>query len=166
MASPPPSNPIILTGSCACKHVQYTSTRLPDSIVNCHCTQCRKLSGGPYQSFAHFPAGSVTWTVPPTFRRSSEVGIRSFCPRCGSSMSMTYDFEPEYLGIVAGTIDDGGVVGEEMPRPKAHMFLREKAPWVELPDDAAERWDAYMPDVEEALRGLKARREERAKEAS
>lgn len=166
--APSSQTPILLTGSCACNHVQYTSTRLPSSIINCHCTQCRKLSGSPYQSFAEFAPGSVSWVVPPTFRRSSALGVRSYCQRCGSSMSMTYDFEPEQLGIVAGTIndDDGGDGRGKIPKPRAHIFVKEKASWFEIPEDGAERWDAYTPDVEEALRGLEKRREDRAKEGS
>lgn len=81
---------------------------------------------------------------------------------------MTYDFEPEQLGIVAGTIndDDGGDGRGKIPKPRAHIFVKEKASWFEIPEDGAERWDAYTPDVEEALRGLEKRREDRAKEGS
>lgn len=54
-------------------------------------------------------------------------------------MSMLLNSEPDSIGIVAGTFDDESVV----PPPSAHIFLEEKAPWYELPEDGAERWQGW-----------------------
>jgi hypothetical protein len=56
---------------------------------------------------------------------------------------MSLDSEPGVIGIVAGTIDDGTVV----PPPSKHIFLEEKAPWYELPEDGAGRWQVWSNEI-------------------
>ncbi|OOO05990.1 glutathione-dependent formaldehyde-activating GFA [Aspergillus oryzae] len=127
-----------LTGTCACEHITYTASVLPTKLTNCHCTTCRKQSGGPYQTWALFSATSITWThEEPTQRRSSDFATRGFCPRCGSSISMVYDLEPGGLYIAAGTIDD---LDRVVPKPCAHFFVKEKAAWFQLPNDGFVRF--------------------------
>ncbi|KAK2763886.1 hypothetical protein FQN54_009504 [Arachnomyces sp. PD_36] len=154
--SNPPNNssPPIFTGSCACKRVRYTSTSLPSQILNCHCTECRKASGGPYQSWSRNKVSDITWTEnPPHSQQTSEYATRGFCSNCGSSMSMQYISEPDMIGIPAGTIDDEslkeGGEKKELPRPAHHIFLREKASWFEVPDDGLERWEGFTAEMEE-----------------
>ncbi|KAB8078441.1 Mss4-like protein [Aspergillus leporis] len=133
-----------LTGTCACTHITYTASHAPKTLTNCHCTPCRKHSGGPYQTWVLFSAKDITWTSEePVLRRSSHCATRGICPRCGSNLSLVYDSEPGELYTAAGTIDDGGAV----PRPCAHIFVKEKAAWFELPRDGfvrfsggVERW--------------------------
>ncbi|KAJ5702467.1 hypothetical protein N7488_010015 [Penicillium malachiteum] len=127
------------SGSCACQYIKYTSSTAPSKLVNCHCTTCRKQSGAPYQAFLHFPVKSIKWEVEPTAWRSSETASRTFCPRCGSTLSMSLDAFPDFVGIVAGTIDDDTIV----PAASAHIFLEDKASWYELPADGTSRWQTW-----------------------
>ncbi|OJJ81011.1 GFA family protein [Aspergillus glaucus CBS 516.65] len=132
------------TGSCSCNHIRYTTTHPPTKLVNCHCTTCRKQSGAPYQTWAHFNVSQVTWlTSPPTTRSSSTIATRGFCPKCGSSLTMAYKSMPELIGIPAGTIDPGSD-GEDIPRPDCHIFLSEKAGWFEVPGDGLERFEGHF----------------------
>ncbi|KAH8430505.1 GFA family protein [Aspergillus melleus] len=146
----------LLTGSCACAHIQYTSSTPPSILNNCHCTTCRKQSGAAYQTWAIFPSTSIVFThgEPDLLsRRSSTFATRSVCSRCGATVSMRYDFSPEMVGIAAGTIDqaaDSGIV----PRPARHIYLREKAGWFEVPDDGAERWEGHFDGVREIIEGI------------
>ncbi|KAJ5933806.1 hypothetical protein N7454_006135 [Penicillium verhagenii] len=129
----------MISGSCACNHVRYTADIPPTALVNCHCSTCRKQAGAPYQAFLHFPLSAIKWQVEPAKWQSSETASRSFCPRCGSTMSMSLHSSPDFIGIVAGTIDDGTIV----PPASAHIFLEDKAPWYEIPEDGAERWQGW-----------------------
>ncbi|EAW12616.1 GFA family protein [Aspergillus clavatus NRRL 1] len=141
-----------LTGSCACHHITYTTTQPPQDTVNCHCTTCRKLSGGPFQSWTSFPLAAIVWNTEPTFRRSSDVASRGFCPKCGASMAMKYDYESGHLSVTTGTIDE--TLRSEIPKPSRHLFVREKAAWFDLPDDEAERVDGFTPEMIEGLNSL------------
>jgi hypothetical protein len=69
--------------------------------------------------------------------RSSELGIRCFCSRCGSIVPNPV--EGERAWIPAGCLDeDPGV------RPLAHIFVGSKAAWYEIADRLP-RFDAYPP---------------------
>ncbi|KAJ5601739.1 hypothetical protein N7510_011273 [Penicillium lagena] len=129
------------SGSCACRHIRYTVPVQPSGLVNCHCVECRKQSGAPYQGFIHFPKDAVKWDNKPTEWRSSETASRFFCPRCGSTLMMSLDSEPSSLGIAVGTLDDDGSV--QVPPPASHIFLKEKASWFQLPDDGAKRYQGW-----------------------
>ncbi|PGH09091.1 hypothetical protein GX51_00845 [Blastomyces parvus] len=128
---PPP--PTLLKGSCLCSKTSFTSTSFPLRLTHCHCIPCRKLSGGPFTTWADFPSSAITWTSSPatanaatsttpstneppsntptsnnsapTLRRSSPIATRGFCKSCGSTVSMQYDVEPDVLGLAAGLID-------------------------------------------------------------
>lgn len=136
------------TGSCSCRFIRYTTSDLPSRLVNCHCVECRKQSGGPYQTWAHFPPSQVTYLAdPPTTRSSSAIAVRSFCPRCGSSLSMAYTAFPDEVAIAAGTLDSLDSSGDgprEIPKPGLHIFLKEKADWFEVPNDGLERYETHF----------------------
>ncbi|KAJ5826011.1 hypothetical protein N7474_003149 [Penicillium riverlandense] len=128
------------SGSCACNYIRYVASAPPSCLVNCHCTTCRKQAGAPYQTWAMFSTNSVQWHVKPTEWRSSNSATRSFCPRCGSTLSMVLDSSPNEVGVAAGTIDDHG----QLPQPSDHIFLQDKASWFEVPEsDRAKRWDEW-----------------------
>ncbi|KAJ5099841.1 hypothetical protein N7532_006842 [Penicillium argentinense] len=128
------------SGSCACKHIRYTTSASPTRLVNCHCSECRKQAGAPYLSFVHVPAGSIQWETEPKEWKSSENATRTFCPRCGSVLTMKVFSMPEEEGLAAGTLDD---VKGLVPSLSAHIFLKEKASWFQVPDDGAERYEGW-----------------------
>ncbi|PLB43222.1 hypothetical protein P170DRAFT_441677 [Aspergillus steynii IBT 23096] len=154
--SPPSETKPTLTGSCACHHIQYTTSTLPLILNNCHCTTCRKQSGAAYQTWAIFPSSSIVFMhgeADLLVRRSSTFATRTACSRCGSSISMRYDFNPEGVGIAAGTIDSSSG-SEVVPRPARHIYLKEKAGWFEVPEDGAERWEGHFDGVREVIQGI------------
>jgi hypothetical protein len=53
---------------------------------------------------------------------------------------MCYSSEPDEMALCMATIDVESLKTEVAPKVVKHIFLREKAPWVVLPEDAAERW--------------------------
>jgi hypothetical protein len=52
---------------------------------------------------------------------------------------MAYSYETDAIHVTMGSIDAGSLTCET-PKIKQHIYLSEKAPWVMLPDDGAERW--------------------------
>ncbi|KAJ5406373.1 hypothetical protein N7465_007657 [Penicillium sp. CMV-2018d] len=129
------------SGSCACNYISYTASTPPTSLVNCHCTTCRKQAGAPYQSWAFFATEDIRWHVNPTERRVTNGATRTFCPQCGSTLGMLQHGDPKGIAIAAGTLDEGKIL---IPLPSHHIFLSEKASWFELPEgDGAKRWDKW-----------------------
>ena len=93
------------TGGCLCGRVTYTVSGDMDSIVGCHCRQCRKTSG-------HFVAATrvnennltVTDQQALTWYQSSDSAKRGFCRHCGSSLFWKNITRPT-ISISAGTLD-------------------------------------------------------------
>jgi len=81
-----------LTGQCFCGASTIVATQRPETVVYCHCIDCRRATGAPITAFAAFDAGAVTFT--PNEGKSVSVvkgAARSFCEGCGSSLSGRYE---------------------------------------------------------------------------
>ncbi|OCL03753.1 S-adenosyl-L-methionine-dependent methyltransferase [Glonium stellatum] len=135
---------VAFTGGCRCGGVRYLSTIPPEETVYCHCSACRKLSGSAFLPWIECQTSSIEFIVRSTLQtlRLSEVADRMFCNVCGTPISMTYKAKPHYTSLTMGSIDDGSVRCI-IPPVKLHIFLKEKAPWMVLPDDGASRYDEF-----------------------
>jgi hypothetical protein len=139
----------MMKGGCACGRVQYTSTSMPDKMSNCHCQTCRKLGGGPFLTFARLPTTSINWLgTPPDHWKCSDVAERGFCSACGSTLSMQYYCQIDCISLTASSIEKS-----KLPLRKAseHIFVKEKAPWFDLPDDGIERFEGMPPGFEAVM---------------
>lgn len=70
-----------VSGGCLCGDVRFSVEGRPDRVGVCHCLDCRKHHGAPFQATAIFPEAAV--------RIEGETGDyagRHFCRRCGSSV--------------------------------------------------------------------------------
>ena len=72
-------------GGCNCGSVRLEIWGEPIRVGLCHCTVCRKETGGPYLAFAVFPQAAVTVTGE-TRSWADEIVHRHFCPTCGSRL--------------------------------------------------------------------------------
>jgi hypothetical protein len=68
---------------------------------------------------------------------------------------MKYDYEPEIQGVTTGTIDNEHQA--KIPKASCHLFLQEKVAWFDLPEDGAERWDRFSPEMAEGLDSLQTK---------
>lgn len=162
---PPSGQPSLIRGSCACGKTIYDSCTLPLSVTLCHCIDCRKASGAPFLSFGLFHNEAVHWSSPDPcvdppikqtpsriFVEGTPIAIRGSCGNCGSPLFMKYHCRPDGTSIVMGIVDDHSVVGL-MPKPKEHIFLREKAAWWRMPeDDGLARHDAFNEPFQKRLK--------------
>ncbi len=92
------------TGRCLCGAVSYTAEDVQPHMHTCHCSMCRRWSGGP--AFAA-TVGSVEFEGEQHIRRydSSEWGARGFCSQCGSNLFFHVKPMDQYV-MWAGTFDD------------------------------------------------------------
>lgn len=63
---------------------------------------------------------------------------------------MQYKFQPEWISIAAGSIDEESVHGQ-LVGVSEHIFLGEKAAWFEVPDDGAERFERFSGNFQEQI---------------
>jgi hypothetical protein len=107
-------------GRCLCGAVRYQIDGPFSSMVNCHCSMCRKHHGSAFATFVAAPVAGFRYTAgESSIERyaSSATFHRSFCKVCGSVM-------PEAMppiGLVIGPA--GNLEGDLGITPQMHMFV-------------------------------------------
>jgi hypothetical protein len=99
------------------------------------------VSGSGYLPFVEISSNAFHLTEASTRKtlKLSAVAERTFCSNCGTPVTMGYSFDADHISISVGSIDWQSLKSEA-PKVAKHIFVSEKAPWVQLPDDGAERW--------------------------
>lgn len=135
----------VFNGRCRCGAVQYTWTGTPSDITLCHCRACQELSGSGFLPFIDVSKQTFSFAKDSTLKvlHLSERAERTFCSGCGSPISMFYFSNPDVVSLTMATVNLDSMGLETIPKVTKHIYLREKAPWVVLPDDGTERWATY-----------------------
>jgi hypothetical protein len=130
-----------MTGGCLCGSVRYEAED-PPRVHYCHCGMCRRATGSAFAVLAWVATASLRWTggALPHERRSSPIARRSFCPHCGTPLTLIYDERPERTALHGGTLDR---IGEFAPQ--SHYGVEGRLAWTDcgsgLPEKpTAERW--------------------------
>jgi hypothetical protein len=121
-----------ITGGCLCGQVRYEARGEPVYAGYCYCNDCRRQSGSGYIGFMGFPASAVTITGAVLLNShklaDGRVADRNHCAACGSLVYGGIVGKVERHTIYAGSLDDPSRF-----HPKIAIYLREKAPWVDVP---------------------------------
>ena len=119
-------------GSCLCGAVALTLPDQFDYMGNCHCSECRKFSGGDYASVGGLDGNKVTIVKGEEaigrYRKSAETTL-AFCGHCGSSL-FSQKSSSGKINLRLGVLDD-----VPSQRPAFHIFVGSKAPWHQIGDD-------------------------------
>ncbi len=97
------------TGGCQCGALRFETTLPLDAVYVCHCRMCQKSVGGPFAVFTKLPLEGFRWTRgQPAEWASSSLGVRQFCPSCGTPVGYRYkageETKDQYL--TGGAFDD------------------------------------------------------------
>jgi hypothetical protein len=118
-------------GGCLCKSVRYRLVGSPLAQSLCHCRSCRLAAGAP----------SVAWVVvkrhdfeviagvPARFRSSASV-VRTFCSKCGTSLTYQHDESPDTIDVTTATLD----APEAFP-PTREIWLEHRLAWEPLDEN-------------------------------
>jgi hypothetical protein len=133
----------MIHGRCECGRIRYEVDGDIEDFSHCHCSQCRRLHGAAYATFAGISRHKFRYISGETdikIYASSESNDRVFCAECGSNILVDPKQEPEVLYISMSTVDG------DPPRPTGyHAFVGSKAPWHEITDDL-EQYDTESPE--------------------
>ena len=96
------------TGKCLCGAVTYRAKELKPEIGACHCSMCRRWTGGPLLAAS---SGDVAWQGDDEIRtfKSSDWAERGFCSQCGSALFYRVTAPGPHQGtyhLAFGTLDD------------------------------------------------------------
>ena len=128
-----------MKGTCLCGGVRFEVTEDFLSVSACHCTSCKKISGGAgtvsgraNTSAIRVLAGEELLT---TFQ-PAEGTAKTFCSVCGSNLFGGGWPQSEQASVRLSTLET-----RFDRKPERHVFVHSVAPWETLPDDGAERQD-------------------------
>ena len=139
-----------MKGSCQCQQVSYEITEKPLALFACHCIECQKLSASAYSTtmFVRADALHVKGEMK-RWDRMTDTGRRNaayFCPGCGNRIYHQDPDNPTYARLKAGTLDN-----VKMPAPNAHLWVKRKQPWVDIPEGTPAYPENLPPDEAKKL---------------
>ena len=143
--------PAEFSGGCACGATRYACSTAPLAMINCHCRDCQTARGGGYSPTVVVSADAFTVTSgePKVFESGTESGNtarRAFCPDCGSPLYASSSGAPEYVGVLAGSLDDASWFS-----PSADMWVKSAQPWVAM-NPATAKFETSPPRPPEPAR--------------
>ena len=99
-----------MTGGCLCGAVRYAIEGSPQFVGSCYCNDCKKETGTGHSTIVAVPETALKLTgVLTDFRRAGDSGadvVRSFCPKCGTTVLGRPAMIPGVAMVRAGTLDD------------------------------------------------------------
>ncbi|HEV2711771.1 MAG TPA: GFA family protein [Gaiellaceae bacterium] len=132
-----------MKGSCFCGAVQFEVAGPFINLGFCHCTTCKKISGGGGTANGRARTEDVSVLQGResivTFQ-PYEGTAKSFCRLCGSNLFGGGWPKSEHASVRLSAIDSG-----LNQKPDAHTFVRSVAPWETLPDDGLPRYETGRP---------------------
>lgn len=119
------------TGRCYCGAVHYDVDGPFAYALNCHCSECRRRTGGAFKPFAGIARDKLRVT-----QGEADLAIfgtaennNTSCARCGTLLFSVVQ-DGARVHVTLGTIE-----GDPGIRPRAHIFVGSKAAWFEITDD-------------------------------
>jgi len=113
------------TGGCVCGGNQYVLKSRPVALIDCHCIDCRRSTGGPYITWGSVPREDLVITkgAPPKIVYANR--IRSFAACCGTHLFLEDTKDSEMIDVTIASLDDPTPFA-----PQKVIFLEDKLPWV------------------------------------
>jgi hypothetical protein len=132
-----------LHGSCLCGGVRFEIAEMPEALGVCHCTSCKKLSGGAGTVNARMHPSQIRILEGEDLLQSYEPpggSAKTFCRSCGANLFGGGWPDTERASVRVTTFDEP--VDARIDR---HTYVCSLAPWETLPDDGADRFDETSP---------------------
>ena len=117
------------TGRCLCGAISYTLKSEPVMMAVCHCTHCRRQSGGVFSTNIMVPEADYLQRGETRIYQdqgdSGQAVWRHFCGDCGSPILSRVGAMPGTVIVKAGTLDDWSGLA-----PTVEVYTDHAAPWV------------------------------------
>lgn len=127
-------------GGCHCGQLRYECDAQLTDVAHCHCSVCRRTTGGIVTTWVTVPLGSFRWSHgAPAQYRSSPSCLRYFCRNCGAQLALFTDHAPQTLDITTATLDEVATVV-----PDRHIWVKSRLPWIHLDEQLEEEWEERL----------------------
>lgn len=126
-------------GGCQCGALRYRIEAPLSDSAHCHCTICRRSSGGILTTWVTVPRTSFQWLQgqPRTFASSASCS-RYFCADCGAHLALFTTLSPQTLDVTVATLD-----APELAPANRHIWVGSRLPWLSV--------DPQLPEEDEEL---------------
>lgn len=118
-----------LTGACLCGQVNFSVEESFGAFYQCHCQQCRQLTGSAFASNLFTRPDNITWLSGKQkvtqYEHPSRAFSKAFCGTCGSALPFVTK-SGKSLIVPAGSLLEPPTI-----QPQANIFMQEKACWLE-----------------------------------
>ena len=120
------------TGGCLCGTIRYEVNAEPQGIQNCHCDNCRKVTGSAFATniFVADDDVVITQGEPRSHSHIADSGntlVKEFCANCGSQLFGHGTGRPGVRNIKVGSIDDASFV-----QPVADLYVKRALPFTQI----------------------------------
>jgi len=123
-----------LQGGCMCGKVRYEITEKPLFTQACHCKDCKVLTGSSFVLNTSVLDNTLVVKGEVSsieLKAGSGASCKTyFCKRCGTFVYADYDSAVKRLTVRTKTLDQANIFP-----PQAHIFIKNKDPWIKLSDD-------------------------------
>ncbi len=125
-------------GGCQCGALRYRIEAPLQDISHCHCSICRRSSGGILTTWVTVPGQAFHWLrgTPRAFASSASC-TRYFCGDCGAHLALFTQLSPDTLDVTVATLDEP----EQAPADR-HIWVDSRLPWLtvdpQLPQEREE----------------------------
>ena len=110
----------MIKGKCLCEKVEIEIDENPESFCVCHCSSCRKWSGGVSMSINGGKGLNFTGNDFISRYSSSQWAERGFCKQCGTNIFFRMKKSDHYFLLV-------GLFGNEIsPKFEAQEYIDDK----------------------------------------
>ncbi|HEY8248563.1 MAG TPA: GFA family protein [Hyphomicrobium sp.] len=131
------------SGKCLCSGVRFTAVGPPVVVAQCHCEECRRLSGTGHSIGAMFQRDTVVLhgTISEFTYQSGKGSTvtKGFCATCGSPVYGRNTRSPDHITLPLGAMDNADGLQVEVV-----IFDRDKPHWDRLEENVA--FFATQPD--------------------
>jgi len=129
--TPAATEPGWVHGSCLCGDVAYELAAGGWTLMQCHCSRCRRARSAAHGTNLFAPRERFRWLRGESALRfykvpEAERYAQAFCTRCGSNMPRDAG---AFLVVPAGSLD-----GDPGIEERKHIFTGSKAPWFSIAD--------------------------------
>jgi len=119
-------------GGCLCEKARYEAFGEVIGVLNCHCPDCRKITGSPFTTAMGIEVQNFRLTngeLGSYIHRAESGGsvTRQFCLDCGSQLFSFTDANPDQIWIKIGTLDDPAGL-----EPTANCWTRSALDWIPI----------------------------------
>jgi|OM-RGC.v1.025295586 Uncharacterized conserved protein len=121
-----------ITGSCFCGDITYEATTQNNNVVVCHCSDCQRMSSGPFRAVVIADPNSVDFTKgqPKEYVKTAQSGnkrAQGFCANCGTSLYATNESSIDRIyGLRLGSIDQ-----RDLFKPSIQIWTKSALPWLD-----------------------------------